>query len=492
MAFLKDDRGTPLGVYAHNELWITAMQRERLLCLLAPRDHGKSYTSMTYIAWRLWRHNRGPDGVLYDDRHEGVFETVLFSSNKEIATALFLRLQQFLLDNPDLFGDILPVAKGVGRSDPNWSKSLIRLKNGATVVPKAIGSATRGLHPDLVVVDDILSDKNSLTALQRGRVWAYLIGTIGPMPGPDGQLVVIGTAQHYDDALHRLRRDKRYKWLKFRAVDWATGRTLWPERYNLDALDGIRAADPVIFSKEYQNDPRDDAASLFPYASTAGAVERGATYTFVGDYPITARTVGEYVVASADLAISEAVGADYTVLMVSLYSRYTQERRLLWGARTRGLTFDEQVQQIRDVCRRYNVDTMVVEANTFQKWLHQHLAKFPETSGRVFGHTTGIEKQSMVEGVPSLKIILQNELWTWPVGDEESAEFTRELRSELNAFGYVDGKLQGSASHDDMVMSWWLTERAIRQIEALPEMPSAATVYAEDMGIERVRIGSDL
>jgi hypothetical protein len=493
MSRVRDDKGDPLGVYVHDQTWIETMERHRLLALLAPRDHSKTWTSRSYIAWRLWKHNRAPDGTLYEDNREGNFEVVIFSSNMDIARdALFAGLQQFLVDNPQLFGDLLPPHVG-NKGNPDWSKSFLRLRNGATVMPKAIGSATRGLHPDLIVVDDILSDKNSITALQRGRVWSYLIGTIAPMPGPDGQLIVIGTAQHFDDALHRLRRDKRFYWRKYRAVNWKTGRVLWPERHDLADLEGIRDADPVIFSKEYQNDPRDDAASLFPYSTTAGAVLRGTGLSFINELGPTARESGWFVLGSNDIAISE--------VMIGAYNRYTGERRLLWATRQKGLTFDEQVTQMRDVCKRFSVDLMVIEQNVAQKWLKQHLVKYAETASRVYGHTTGIEKQSLEEGVPTMKIVLRNELWTWPSGEDaegnvldlETRDFIRELRAELNAFGYVDGKLQGVGSHDDTVMALYLWERGVRMIEALPEMPVDVVVHAEDVDIpERVKIGDDL
>jgi hypothetical protein len=66
------------------------------------------------------------------------------------------------------------------------------------------------------------------------------------------------------------------------------------------------------------------------------------------------------------------------------------------------------------------------------------------------------------------------------------------MRMELNAFGFVDGKLQGVGEHDDTVLGLWLTERAIRMIEALPEMPGTSDYTAEEVGIgERVTITKD-
>jgi hypothetical protein len=137
-----------------------------------------------------------------------------------------------------------------------------------------------------------------------------------------------------------------------------------------------------------------------------------------------------------------------------VYNRYTQKRRPLWACRERGLTFDDMVTLIRNVCADYTVDLGVVEQNGFQRWLHQHLAKYAETNTRIFGHTTGVEKQSLEEGIPGMKLALQSHLWEVPSGkdvggrvvDQRAAEWAAIWQSELNAFGYVDGHLQGAGA----------------------------------------------
>lgn len=458
-----------------------------------------TWTQLAYIAWRLWRHNRGTDGRLRLDNPEGSFEVIIFSSVLTISGAMFARLQQFLMDNEELFGDLLPDLNPAGtvrgrRRNDSWGKSQFKLRNGTSVTHKSVGSATRGLHPQLIVVDDILSDTNALTALQRGRVWRYLIGTIEPMPGPKGQLIVLGTAQHFDDALHRLRKVRSFKWVKFRAVNWRTKSVLWADRWSYDRLLEKRDQDPVIFSREYQNDPRDDASSMFPYSLTQRAVSAGEGHRFVNEFPNVAREAGDWIVGGQDIAISEAVGADFTVIWVQLYNRFTQKRRLLWACQKKGLDFDDQVQLLRDTCRNFNLDVMVVEDNNMQKWLGQHVRKFPETATRVFGHTTGIGKSNMVDGVPSLKLVLQNTLLAVPTGDPESEAFVKTWRSEAQAFGWVEGKLMGAGEHDDTVMAWWLAERAVRMVDELVDKvpPQGTEVSGESMGMRRVTIGADI
>lgn len=490
---LKDDKGEPLKVRWHNQQWADLMQDERLLCLMAARGHWKTWTAYAYICWRMWKHNRNADGVIDPTFPEGNFEAMYFTSVIELAKERFERIKQFMLDSIDLFWELLPArlpGQPMAVIADVWTRTKIALRNHATLQPKSIGSSVRGPHPQLIVADDIVTDKNGRTPLQRGRVWAYIISTLRPMVGDHGQMIVMGTPQHYEDALHKLYGKPGWRWIKYRAVNWDTEQVLCEDAYSLQGLKDEQTTDPILFSREFQMDPRDDATSIFPYALTGRVLE--PALKFVRPFRRTQRPPGEFIVGGMDLAISEAAGADYTVLWMALYNRFTAHRTLLWATRARGLTFDEQVDLLKDVCRDFTPDIIVVEQNTFQKWLHQHVTKYPETAHRIFGHTTGIEKQSLTEGIPSLKVILSANppIWTMPVGDEESAAFVAEWRSEMNAFGYAEGKLGTVAEHDDTVMSYWLTERAIRLIEEWMPSGTGDVATAEDVGIERVSIGS--
>lgn len=495
---LRDDKAKPLEEPWHIDEWAALMVKHRRLCLMAARDHGKTWTVLAYIAWRLWKHNRKPDGVLAEGRPDGNLEIVYFSAIMPLAIQRFERLQQFLLDNEHLFGDILPLDDGTStekksiRNRENWSKTAFTLKNDASAYPKSIGSMVRGLHPQLVVADDIVADKNSTTDLQRSRVWKFLIGTIEPMAGPHGQLLVLGTPQHQADALHKLNDHPEFRVKKYRAVDWDTGEVLWPERYDLPYLKNLQLADPVLFSREYQMDPRDDASSIFPYTLTAMPVEEGIAERWQRPYKGMHRGEGEVVVAGGDIALSEAVGADYTVYHVAVWNKRTNRRRTIWVERHKGLTFQQQVTLIRDLCRDFDIDVFVLEQNGFQKWLKQDLLRYPETASRVFGHTTGVEKQSIEEGIPGLKLVIEGNLWSWPTNggtpENKAADFVAVFRNELSAFGWQDGKLGGVGEHDDTVTSWWLLERAIRIVsEYMPKDDDIVTM--QDVGIERVDLG---
>ncbi len=500
MSQLVDERGTHLTVNTHQSIWLRLFAVMAFLCLLAPRDHGKSWTVVSYLLWRVWRHNRDPWTThLKPGLPDGRWEAVLFSATKPQAETFFEVFQSLMLANAALFVDVLPDFKrGRAAIMRNvWSRTRSRLKNRAEVSIRAFQTSTRGLHPDLIVCDDVLHDKNSLTQYQRDKVWRYFTGTLLPMSAR--QVIVVGTAFHYDDLLHRLRPKTgkggkpsplkfRFEWHKFKALDLVRKRAMWPGRHSYEELMALREFDVTAFSREYQNDPVDDAASMFPTTLTGKAFDN--LLHFLPFYrPNRAQ---EYVVMGYDVAASAEVGADSVVAWVATVERQTGKRRIIWGERHQGLGFPAQIDLIKDLVVRYNVDLCIVEENGLQRWLKTELDKMEATATRVLGHTTGQEKGDFTTGVPSLKIGLANGMWEMPTGDELCEELAKVWQTEMAAFGWKDGKLQGVGEHDDTVMAFWFLDRAVRLVDAWVRQPAEEeVVYGEDVGIGRVRIGSD-
>ena len=237
------------------------------------------------------------------------------------------------------------------------------------------------------------------------------------------------------------------------------------------------------------NDPRDDAASLFPSALTDRAIAAGADLTFASSW----KSAGEVVVLGADVAISEHARADFTVVIVAAYSITTGCRRILEAQRHKGLNLRAQEDLIADLCARFDVTAAVVEDNGFQKWLLERLEQRPETRGRVHGHTTGRDKRSAQEGILRLRRALLADQSLVPSGDALSRRFARAWQDELAAFGWRDGRPEGVGDHDDVVMASWFVELAVRRVDELVAMiDEEVIVTGEEFGIERYRISPEL
>ena len=362
MNSLRDEQGRALMVELHQREWLRLFRSHERLTLLAPRDHGKSTCVAAYLLWHAWRLNRHPDtGRLLDGQPEGSFEAVMWSATLDQAIHLYERIRALMLANEWLFLDILPDGGRTTRvaARDAWSRKRTRLRNGFEFSVRAFRTSTRGLHPDLIILDDVLSDANSLSSFQRNQTWRHFAGTILPM-NPK-QLIVVGTAFHHDDLLHRLRPKPRpeataqdhstWAWQKYRALDAAEGVALWPARHPVEELLRRREFDPVAFAREFQNDPTDEASSLFPFSQTERMLDPTATF---GRSDRTLRD-NEVVVLGYDVAASGGAGADFCSLTVLAVDLQTLHRRFLWGYRAKGLAFDEQVDLLRTTYRTYGV-----------------------------------------------------------------------------------------------------------------------------------------
>ena len=101
----------------------------------------------------------------------------------------------------------------------------------------------------------------------------------------------------------------------------------------------------------------------------------------------------------------------------------------------------------------YNADLVVIESDAAQSVWTKHVGR--NTGVPVLAHTAG-GKTNLSSGVPGLLILLANRKWEFPYlpGSYNHAEMENFL-AEAEAFGWVDGKLQGVGEHDDTVMCWW-------------------------------------
>ena len=504
MSQLRDTSGSLLTVAPHHRRWCGHVANAARLVLLAPRTHGKSYLGLVYVLWRFYRHGRDPLTGAPATTPTGLFKAVIFSATHDQAAVLMATFRDLLAANAWLFGTIDPSAPGAGELVA-WSRTHVRLANGAELRIRAYRTSTRGLHPDLLLLDDVLSDQNSLSQHQRDLTWRYFVGTLLPMGA--SQVLILGTAFHQDDLLFRLRprpatgttaRDGAgtaspvlgFEWHRYRALDPETETALWPVRHPAAELKALRDFDPTTFSREYMNEPRDDAASIFPYELTQRALDAGAGLTFV---PVYAKERGELIVLGADFAVSEAAAADFSVIIVAAINVSTGRRRILTAERGKGLDLGAQIELLVELCRRYRVDVGIVEMNNFQRWLLDGLRHWPDVRERIHGHTTGREKNDPLNGVLGLKLKLRDNLWVMPCGDDESRRFARVWQAEMSAFGWTDGQLKGLGDHDDTVMATWFVELAIRYaLDLLALAETEELVTLEDLGISPYRISPDL
>jgi hypothetical protein len=129
---------------------------------------------------------------------------------------------------------------------------------------------------------------------------------------------------------------------------------------------------------------------------------------------------------------------------------------------------------IVEYARKYDAALVFVEANQAQRVWGDELIRTTDipikkftTIGKGKGAGASMSqtsnKNDLEKGVPSLRPLLENKKWRCPQGDAKSVEKAKIWISEMNAFSWINGKVQGVGSHDDTVMAAWIAEQALRR-----------------------------
>ena len=211
----------------HHESWEQGLNEHRYYCVKASRDHGKSTLFMSYALW-LAAFQPGTHIMIFSHSLEQTLEHMRFIRNN--------------IENSDILRNLKP---DQGRP---WAKSYFEFTNGSRIMAKSVGGATRGFHPDVVVCDDILWGTTG-SELQRAADWFY--GVLLPVLHHSSRLMMVGTPFSYNDLYAELEEKETFVVETYPAID-KEGNALWPERWNLEALEQRRLSMPAIqFSREY-------------------------------------------------------------------------------------------------------------------------------------------------------------------------------------------------------------------------------------------------
>jgi phage terminase large subunit-like protein len=441
-----------MEISGHHEEWSELVAKNKKLCINAPRDHGKSFMfSFAYVIWRLY-YNWIPSS-LTGEQYKSIPRVsvgYIFSNTQDQAVNLLELVKREIESNPRL-EHLIPASKEV------WSKTALKLSNGAICRARGWNQSVRGAHPVWIVCDDVLTDEAIYSEMTRMKQIDYFFSAVTPMLVPGGQLIVVGTPFHQDDLYAKLRENKAYNFCRFPALSDIGAQPLWPTRYSKAQLvERKEEVGSTRFAREYLCLPISDDSSLFP--------ERILTQCYDPSFEMPINLTQEdreqlRIFTGVDLALSSTVGADYTVITTLAVDKF-QNRWIIDIRRKKGLSMNEQLREIQDVYKTYRPLNILVENNAFQRVFVDELVG--RTDLPVNGHTTTAHNKNQFEtGVPSMQILFENRKFVIPRKTERDREITDKLINELKCFTWQDGKLQGLGAHDDMVMSLWIANCAV-------------------------------
>ena len=434
----------------HNIEWGNLLQMYRLCCILAARDHGKSYNfSFAYPLWQMYRY-KGRGTLLNKTPKELQMarEGLLITNEYGLARHL-LSLVKEEIENNDILGErLMPDSKRQG-----WGNEKIITKNGASLATKSAMSKIRGYHPTYIILDDFLNESSLYSQDQRDKYLNIFLAVIMPALSPGGQLAMVGTPFFEKDLYAYLKDTGLFKVFEYPAI-FPDGRLLFPQRHTFNSLmDKKKLLGSLIFSREILVKPITDQAAIFPFKTLRNSI-RGMDSTDITMNIDSSPRKYAKIVIGCDFAISSSIGADFSVFTVLGIDELGLIHILnCW--RKSGANYAQQIGVLKKINKDFRPDIFYAEDNGMQQIF---IDMMKDANLPVVGRTTtAVNKKSLYEGIPSLAVLFETGRIKFPYGTQRAKDMTDLYFDELNSITYIQGtgKLESVSQHDDTSMSLW-------------------------------------
>ncbi len=247
----RDQDGQPWDVQPFHREWQSLITRHDRLVLMAPVEHGK--TEQVLTARLLWELGRDPS-----------LRAAVVCNTYIQAQKIGYALRQHIESNPRLHR----VFPGL-RPGQRWTSGAFDVRGkptGKDYSVQCLGAfgSILGARLDIIIIDDICDYENTRTALQRRKLHEWVASTLLGRLTERGRVIVIGTAWHEEDLLHRLEaRGAPWVVRRYRAIR-QDGTPLWPERWPTERLEAKRKElGSFEFCRQFLNEVYDESTALF-------------------------------------------------------------------------------------------------------------------------------------------------------------------------------------------------------------------------------------
>ena len=413
----------------HQE-WYDAAQNNTKVCVIASRDHGKSVFFRCYLLWKM----------AYNDGLE-----VLFFSHSQHQSIEHMGKMNELIETTPALQHLKPKR--------GWAKQKFKFTNKSSIAAMSVGKAVRGAHPDIVVLDDILSSE---AESQMAAISTWFYTALLPVLHHTAQLCIVGTPFSYTDLYQELKGLNGYWVNEYPAISDTTGEPLWPERWSLEALQTRRGEmTSIAFTREYLCKPIASDSSLFPPEMTDPCKDTDYSLVFNPDF---GEDLNYYI--GWDPAISPDRKADYTCMVVIAMDE-NRHKRIVWMHHEKGMTFNAQIDKIVELNARYNPVIVELETNNFAQAFHQVLKEISDLPIKPFTMSR-MRKEAIIH---TLQLHFEQQHLIIPYKEEGATHrHMNTLLNELSMFTMLpNGKMESLGRHDDTVIALALAVQATKE-----------------------------
>lgn len=399
--------------------------RNTRLVILAPPECGKS--SQLVVGRLLWLFGRNPN-----------LRFAIVSDTDKQAQKFLSEIRTNVMINEKL-KQVFPGLKPEGRKGrtSKWGDDGIVFQRD--IVSKDWSIQALGVRGPLlssrldgIILDDVLSWENTLTAYQRDKTNAWFISIVPGRIVKRGQILLVGLTWDNDDLLHTLVTKKKYKELRYSLqkddncgyVDWEE---VWP-KWRIE--ESKRELGIFEFNRQMRNLLPKTKEGRRPfkkeYCEKVASNSRGL---WMNSYKGS-----DIVLTGVDLATRKGKHTAETVFFTISLDQYgfRQVLNILAGQ----LEGPEIIETVLDLWRRFRPYIFGVENNAAQIYIEQFLkdgrvlaafgANPQEAAGiRVQGLYTGTKSLDPLYGIPGLSIDFQAGKWGAPE-HEETQNWLRE------------------------------------------------------------------
>ena len=379
-----------------NMLMDIAWGREDRICVNIPPRHGK--TQLDSIYFPAWFLGHFPDK-----------KVMMVSHTTDLAVDFGRKVRNLIAS--DKYKEIFP---NTSLSADSKSAGRWNTNHGGEYFACGIGSSIAGRGADLLLIDDPHSEQDVLNGnfevFQRAYEWFTYGARTRLMPG--GRVAIIQTRWHMDDLSGRVIRDMQhnpgtdqYHVVEFPAIldvpvkdeeGNETGETvekpLWPEFFDLKALNRIKAGMPVFqWNAQYQQNPTAEEGAI---------VKREWWGLWTEDAPRC-----EYLIMSLDSAAEKHNRADFTSLTtwgVFFNEEVDAYNIILLNAIKDRYEFPELKKKCLEEYQFWEPDTFIVEKKSSGVAIYQELRRMGISVSEFTPHRGTGDKHARLNSVADI------------------------------------------------------------------------------------------